>query len=226
MKCKVTLPDGRSKTNATIVWEEGVTHYAKKGEVVPCTDTAIHFYEHPLLAVFIAPFHTYESEFILWEYVPAGKVETDGCKSWSEGGTTIRQIEIPILTTEQRVSIAIQAALLIYYNPSFVVWAKGWLDGSDRSARSAASAEMDAARAAMATRAISVARAAMAAERAAMAAAMAASAESDAANAESDAASAARAAAMAATRAASAEFDAASAETIKTAFKYAGFNLD
>jgi len=230
MKCKVTLPNGRSKANATIVWEEGVTHYAKKGEVVPCTDTAIHFYEHPLLAVFFAPLHTYDCEFILWEYVPVGKIKTDGCKSWSEGGTTIRQIEIPILTTEQRVSIAIQAALLVCKNPLFVVWAKGWLDGSDRSEWSADKAAARAANIACAARAASAASAASAAELAA-ARAECYAARSAVMAARAAASAAARAAVTAARSAniacvARAERAAERAETIKTAFKNAGFNLD
>jgi len=239
MKCKATLPDGKSKANTSVVWKEGITHYANKGEVVSCTNTAIHFYEHPLLAVFFAPIHTYDSKFILWEYEPVGKIETDGCKSWSIGGTTIRQIDIPILTTEQRVSIAIQAALLIYYNPSFVVWAKSWLDGSDRSTRSATYAEIDVARAAITVRALSVVKAAITKRdvkaviakrdvKAAIAecdAASAASAAARAVSAKRDAEKIVRAA-ISVANAADSVASTTKSKIIKKAFLNAGFNLD
>jgi hypothetical protein len=52
--------------------------------------------------------------------------------------TTVRRIEIPVVTTEQRVKYAILCALEVCQEPSFVTWANKWLSGEDRSERSAA----------------------------------------------------------------------------------------
>ena len=56
---------------------------------------------------------------------------------------TVREIPMPVLTTEQRVEIAIQCALYdckkrYFTSDNFIRWAERWLDGTDRSAAAAA----------------------------------------------------------------------------------------
>ena len=128
---------------------------------------------------------------VLWE------AETD-CKPVREGQikcgvctlTTLRIIELPEVTTEQRVRFAILCALRVCKDRTFASWANKWLSGEDRSAATARWAEAawaaEAARAAWAT-----ARAAATAAWAAAAAAAAAAWAAEAARAAAAAAAAA-----------------------------------
>jgi hypothetical protein len=51
----------------------------------------------------------------------------------------VREIELPVLTTEQRVYAAIQCAIATgYADAGWLAWAERWIDGSDRSDGSAA----------------------------------------------------------------------------------------
>ena len=62
---------------------------------------------------------------------------------------TVREIPMPVLTTEQRVEIAIQCALYdckkrYFTSDNFIQWAERWLDGTDRSAAAAWGAAREA----------------------------------------------------------------------------------
>jgi len=126
-------------------------------------------------------------------------------KSGFKTVTTIRRIDLPVITLEQRIRISIYCALKQYSALSFVKWANAWLDGSDRSARAAEAA----ARAAEAAAAVAVEWAAEWAAWAAREAAVAAEAAAEAAAraAEAAAEAAARAAREAAVAAPRAKFD-------------------
>ena len=62
----------------------------------------------------------------------------DSClKCGAKTVTTIREIEVPVLTNDQIIEIGIHCALTVCKKADFVKWAEHWLDGSDRSAKSA-----------------------------------------------------------------------------------------
>jgi hypothetical protein len=147
------------------------------------------------------PSHADFKNPLLWECEANGECAHEGqLKSGFKTVTTIRRIDLPVITLEQRIRISIYCALKQYSALSFVKWANAWLDGSDRSAR--------AARAACAEAAEAAAQAARAAEWAAQAAEWAAREAAQAARAAcAEAAEAAARAAWAATRAAEAKFD-------------------
>jgi len=184
------LTDSNGQTRGNCQWGENITHRAARGTPELCSPTVVHAYRDPYLAVFHdAVGGRYGLAAQLWE--ATGRVTVSdwgkvGCKKL----TTLRQIPLPVLTTEQRVRIAIRCALLVYTTPEFRSWARAWLDGSDRT-----TAATDAARAARAAAyAASAAAYAASAASAAAYAARAASAATDAARAASAAAYAARAA--------------------------------
>jgi len=211
---KVKLTDRNGQTYNGCQWGEGVTHTAKRGKMEECSDTVIHYYDDPLLAVFYNPIHGNFKDYRMWEVETHGRTSTDRCKSWCKSLTTVREVDPPTLTTEQRVEIAIRVSLKVYTGPSYVTWAEGWLDGSDRSG-AAAEAASDAAYAAAEAAAEAASDAAYAAADAAYAAAeaayAAAEAAAEAAEAASDAAYAAAEAAEAASDAAYAAAEAAEA---------------
>ena len=62
--------------------------------------------------------------------------------------TTIRQIDMPDLTTADKIAFAILCAKTTYHDASWVAWADNWLSGLDRTQQSAKKARHDAADAA------------------------------------------------------------------------------
>ena len=150
-RCKLT--DAAGKTFGTCQWGVNISHTAAgKGKKL-CTSALIHYYEHPLLAVFADPIHgNYGETRQLWEFRPRRRVAHDSLKSGCKTGTTIRRIELPILTIEQRVAIGILCAARRYTDPQWRQWARQWLAGLERSAAaSAASAAWAAESAARST---------------------------------------------------------------------------
>src|SRR5579871_6099726 len=150
---KLTTQDGKTRpgqSNET-QWGEGVTHTAK-GTGGLCTDGVIHAYTSPLLAVLLNPSHANIKDPILWE--AKGKiVKSEPCKCGVKTLTTIRQIPLPEISTEQKIRFAIGCALTFYKNSKFKIWALNWLANIDRSytaanaAYAAANAANDAAKA-------------------------------------------------------------------------------
>jgi hypothetical protein len=195
---KLTDKDGytrKGKENECL-WGENITHYATGKGSQLCSRDLIHVYRNPLIASFMNPSHADFKNPLLWECEANGECAHEGqLKSGFKTVTTIRRIDLPVITLEQRIRISIYCALKQYSAPSFVKWANAWLDGSDRSARAAEAA----ARAAEAAAAVAVE---WAAEWAAWAAREAAVAWLAVAAAE-----AAARAAEAAARAARAKFD-------------------
>ena len=190
---KLTDANGRTKNDTQ--WGDGKSHKTIGPGISLCTKDVIHAYRDPLLAVLMNPIHGQFSDPQLWE-AEGDVVTDDGTKVGCKLLTTLRQIDLPDVTTEQRVRFAILVAKEVYTDVEFVKWADLWLSGDDRSKSAAESA----ARAAWAAWA---ARAARAAAESAESAAWAAWAESAAraaarAAAESAARAAARAAAWAA----------------------------
>jgi hypothetical protein len=161
---KLTTQSSTSQ-NKTL-WGVGVTH-SVTGDLRQCKN-GIHAYSDPLLAQLLNPIHADISDPILWECEASDEMLNDnGLKSCHRSLTTLRQIPLPLVSTEQCIRFAILCTLEVCDDPSYVQWAHNWLSGVDRSEAAAWAAEA-AARAAEA-----VARAAKAAARAAEAAAAA-----------------------------------------------------
>jgi hypothetical protein len=164
-------------------WGDGVEHVAPGGS--PCSEDVIHWYRTPLMAVFFDPIHgNFGLKARLWE-CDVDETAADGAKAWGTRCRTIREIDRPVITTEQRVEIAIRCALLVCDDAGWRRWASRWLSGADKSRSAAeeaeaeafalaAEAEAEAAAAACAAVAFAAVAAACAAEAAACAAAEAA----------------------------------------------------
>jgi len=178
MYYKLTDQDGCTRKGQTneCLWGENVTHAATGDGTALCSSDLIHVYEHPLIAAFMNPVHADFKNPLLWECEISGESSKEGqLKSGFKVVTTIRRIDLPVISLEQRIRISIYCALRQYSDPAFVKWANGWLDGTDRSAARAAWAAQAAWAAAEAAWAAQAAAwAAQAAARAAQAAAEAA----------------------------------------------------
>ena len=134
------LADVGDRTMRGTQWGVGVTHAATGDPAQGLhSDAYIHAYEHPLLAVFHDPIgNNFGSAAHLWE------AESDDDEPVREGPislgvrslTTLRQIPLPQITTEQRVRYAILCGKAVYTAEEWVTWADNWLSGADRSRNS------------------------------------------------------------------------------------------
>ena len=187
------LTDQKMQTRGGYQWEIGAPSETD-GSGDLCGPGWLHYYHDPLLAVLLNPIHANIDNPILWEAEAEGLHRDDnGLKGGCTRLTLLRQIDLPQITTEQRVRFAILCAKEVCAEPVWNAWADRWLSGADRSDAAAARAAAAAAAAAAEAWVVEAAEAADAA--AAAAAAAEAAAVAGAAWAAEDAAWAARAAA-------------------------------
>jgi len=134
------LTDKAARTFGETQWGEGVTH-TTDGHGNLCGPGWLHAYTDPLLAVLLNPIHGNFADPLLWEC--EGKIgkRDHGLKVGCTSLTTLRQIPMPAVTTEQRVRFGILCAWEVYAEPAWREWADAWLAGTDRAASAANGAE-------------------------------------------------------------------------------------
>jgi len=141
------LTDSNSRSYNNTQWGPGITHEVTGGRNL-CGPGWLHYYSDPLLAVILNPiFGNFRPKTMqLWECEIGGTIKSDhGLKYGTRRLTTLKQIPIPYVSDKQRVRFAILCAMRIYSEPTWVAWARGWLDGTNRSmarARAAANAAL------------------------------------------------------------------------------------
>lgn len=140
---KLTTQD--KTTRGGMKWEIGKTNIATGKGTSMCTDQVLHCYASPHQAVFLNSVHANINNPRLFMIECSALVATDGLKHASKSQTPVKELPLPILTTNQRVAIAIKLALTVYKAVEFVKWANGWLNGTDRTAGTAADATYAAA---------------------------------------------------------------------------------
>src|SRR5574338_277270 len=128
------LTDENGQTRGGTQWGPRVTHKATgRATQDLCSDGWLHAYEHPLLAVFLNPIHGDFDNPRMWEAEGRGKMKRDGeLKCGVRELTTVREITLPEVTTEQCIRFAIFCALEVCRTVGFVNWAENWLSGKDR----------------------------------------------------------------------------------------------
>ena len=147
---KLTTQDNKTRAGESneCVWGPNVTHKAIGDGSKLCSDGFIHAYESPLVAVFMNTIHADIENPKLWE-CKGEIVKRDGqLKCGVRTLTTVKEIALPILSIEQRIAIAILCAKVVYKDKQWNIWADSWLNGTDRSAKTAYAAAYAAARAA------------------------------------------------------------------------------
>lgn len=130
------LTDENMRTRGGYQWVLGEPHKTD-GTGNLCGPGWLHHYSDPLLALFHNPVHADFRTPRLFEAKALGKHKRDGqMKGGSSQLTLVRELTLSV-TTEQRVRYAIACAASVYQEPAFLLWAKGWLNGTDRSAEAA-----------------------------------------------------------------------------------------
>lgn len=132
------LTDEHGCTRNNTQWGPGVTHTAKGSGGGLCSDSWIHAYCHPLVAMIMNPIHADIKNPLLWiaegEPLKFDAQKKLGCKSL----TTIRQITPPRLGLEFLVHASIEISLdSATVSEQYREWARRWISKEDRSAKSA-----------------------------------------------------------------------------------------
>ena len=140
------LTDLQSQTRNATQWGENVTHELPVRDAYQlCSKQVLHAYVSPELAVLMDPIQaSLLPDAILWE-AEGDVVTNDGTKVGCTRLTTLKQIPIPTITLEQRVTFALKCALHVYKEPSWVAWAQAWVANTNRDATAADDAADDAA---------------------------------------------------------------------------------
>lgn len=138
MKYKLTDQDGctRSDYKNQTKWTVGETVTAKGDGTELCTDSVVHYYDSPKLAILLNGIHANINNPRIFE-VEGECVAHDGLKGGAKSLTVIREIEPPVLTKEIIVKFAILCTMLLPKTSNFTTWANNWLSGKDRSSDSA-----------------------------------------------------------------------------------------
>jgi len=149
MRCyKLTDKDGQ--THGGCQWGEGVTHETS-GEGELCGSGWLHAYSDPILAVLMNPVHGdfAPRTMLIWEANGEGEYLDDhGLKYGFTKLTTIRQIPVPVVTTQQRVRFANLCAMAVAADAraaAKVVARAAWVEAEAADARAAAKAAARAA---------------------------------------------------------------------------------
>ena len=134
------LTDENDQSYGGTQWGENVTHEAIGSGMEFCSGDLIHVYSHPLLAVLLNVIHANFRTPHLWK-AEAEVVASDyGVKLGVKQCTTLMRITPPEVTLEQRLIFGIICALEVSEDVVWQRWAKGWLDGTDRTLQAALAA--------------------------------------------------------------------------------------
>jgi len=115
-------------------------------KITPCTDTALHHYSDPRLAIIFNPRHAHIHNPRLFEIEINCEAGTDGLKGWCTAQRVIRELPVPVISQEQLIAFAIYCAELCNTdNLKFMLWATNWMNGTDRSGTANAAAYAAAA---------------------------------------------------------------------------------
>jgi hypothetical protein len=138
------LTDEKNQTHNRTQWGINVTHETSgKGEL--CGSGWIHAYTSPLLAAFLNVIHADFKKPILWEARGRiGKTNT-GLKAGCKKLTTIKQIPLPKITSEQKIKFAILCVKKVYKGKAWNIWADNWISKRNRTASAAEHAAIYAA---------------------------------------------------------------------------------
>ena len=132
------LLDQELKSNdGQFQWEIGKEYTIDKPGNKMCSDEVFHCYNNPLLAVLFNPIHVNIENPRLFEIEVPEFVNNDQLKYSSKSQKLIKEIDLPVISTEQRVEFAIRVTKIVCKDEAWNAWADRWLNGEDRTGPSA-----------------------------------------------------------------------------------------
>ncbi len=136
------LTDEQGNTRNNTHWDVGTKHEVRRDLRICthplCTSSYIHAYENPLVAVLMNPIHANFKAPILWRAVGWVSRREGELKCGCFSLRIIEKLPLPEISVAQRIRIGIYSALSVCSEPDFVLWAKNWLAGTDRTVSAAA----------------------------------------------------------------------------------------
>jgi len=131
---KYKLTDQNLKTHDGFQWELGkkVTTDGKMDSL--CNKSWLHYYDHPLLAVLLNPIHADIPNPRLFEVKACGNhLKDSGLKGGCTEMTLVKEIELPVITLNQKIAFGILCSLEVFKEKKFINWAIDWLSGKNRN---------------------------------------------------------------------------------------------
>ncbi len=127
------LTDEKGQTKGATQWGPNVTYKALGTETELCSNGWIHAYENPWIGLIMNPKQANFANPRMFEAEGEIGAREGQLKCGCRELTTLRELKIPVISTELRVTFAITVASKVYTEPQFLEWARKWLSGEDRS---------------------------------------------------------------------------------------------
>jgi hypothetical protein len=126
-------------------WGPNVTHTITSKNP-DCGPDQIRTFAHPLTAMFLAPLSLQTSfdQPRLWTAEGTISLDNTGLVIGCSNLTTLEEIPLPEISSNQRIAFAILCAREAETSPEWRRWADSWLSGEDRAYTSATGATTDA----------------------------------------------------------------------------------
>jgi hypothetical protein len=105
-----------------------------------CSHDVFHSYCCPEIAVAANIIHANIKNPRLWEVEIEGTISMDALKVGTTELRLLKEVECPKISTAALVGWAIKCAMTVYHEKGWTDWAKGWLNGGDRSEQTARAA--------------------------------------------------------------------------------------
>jgi len=137
MKIAYKLTDSEMRTYKKFQWELG-KWYKTTGEGILCSPGWLHFYNDPLVGMFMNPAHSNIKNPRLFRAEVEGKfINNNGLKCGYSRARLIEELPVPQISPVQRVRFAIFCAKEVYKGKKWNKWADNWLSRKDRTINAA-----------------------------------------------------------------------------------------
>jgi len=137
MKIAYKLIGSEMKTHKGFQWELG-KWYETTGEGGLCSPGWLHFYNDPLVGMFMNPIHANIKNPRLFRAEVKGKFLDDhGLKCGYTKARLVEELTVPQISPVQRVRFAIFCVKEVYKEKKWNKWADNWLSGKDRTTNAA-----------------------------------------------------------------------------------------
>ena len=137
MKTAYKLTDSKMRTYNEFQWELG-KWYEITGERDLCSPGWFHFYNDPLVGMFLNPAHANIGNPRLFRAEVEGNfIDDNGTKCGYSRAKLIEELLVPQISPVQRVRFAILCVKEVYKRKKWNKWADNWLSGKNRTEKSA-----------------------------------------------------------------------------------------
>ncbi len=133
MKAYKLLDQELRSNNGRFQWEIGKEYTIDKPGNKMCSGEVFHCYNHPALAVLFNRIHADIENPRLFEIEIPEFCNNDELKFASKSQKLIKELDLPIISIDQRIEFAIRVAKLVYDDEKWNTWADKWLSGEDRT---------------------------------------------------------------------------------------------